>query len=255
MTKNIRVAQVKSFAADLLRVRREAGAPAVKPPAAGSLSFEDAYAVQAAVALSMGPAGGFKVANKPDAPRIMAPIFAADVWTSPYRLGVPAGEPVGIELEVGFRIDRPLPPRDAPDRRTAVARCISALAAIEIVRTRLAEGADAVAKLADNQINGGLVVGGAVRDWTALDLSRPRARLDLGASRVLDGAAGVPGGDAFENFLVLEEMVGVHCGGLKPGHVVITGSLNGLPYVDGPLCVSGSIEGLGPVSVEIERIG
>ncbi len=231
-----------------------------KPFSAGvlqgaGLSTEQAYRVQAGVARRFGPVGGFKVANKPDAPRIMAPIFAGDIGESPARIDVPAGEPVGIELEVGFRVEAPLPPLDLAGRRAAVAKCLSAVAAIEIVRTRLADPASPAMKLADNQINGGLVLGAPVRDWQALPVGQVEAFLSLGADVVLDGKAAVPGGDAFDNFLVLEAMVGTHCGGLQPGQVVITGSLNGLPYVSADIAVRGRVAGLGAVSVELCRIG
>lgn len=244
---------VSALAQGIISARRDATARPVRLPAEADVSFAEAYAVQASVAKAIGPVGGFKVANKPGAPRIMAPIFKAEIWPSGHFLRVPADEEIGIELEVGFRIDAPLPPRGAEGRRERIAACLSAVAVIEIVRTRIAGAPTAALKLADNQINGGLVVGAPVRNWQGLNLGRVDARLELGDRTVLDGPAEVPGGDAFENFLVLEEMVVDHCGGLAPGHVVITGSLNGLPYVQADLSVRGTIAGLGPVSVDLLR--
>ncbi|WP_323764141.1 2-keto-4-pentenoate hydratase [Marinovum sp.] len=219
------------------------------------LSERDAYAVQAGVVAACGPVGAFKVANKPDAPRIMAPILAADLIDNPAELAVPANEAIGIELEIAFRVDAPLPPRDAPDRRRRVADCLSALPVIEIVRTRLTDDATPMLKLADNQINGGLVLGAPVKAWQDLPMGEIQASLRCGDDLLLDGAAKVPGGDAFENFLVLEEMVGDHCGGLNPGQVVITGSLNGLPYVKTEAAILGRIDGLGEVSLHLGRPG
>lgn len=219
-----------------------------------AFSEQDAYAVQAGVVAACGPVGGWKVANKPDAPKIMAPILAADVMDQPAELMVPAGEPIGIELEVAFRVDAPLPPRDAPDRRQKVAECLSALPVIEIVRTRFDGDATPLLKLADNQINGGLVLGTPVKDWQTLPMGEVQASLRAGDAVLLDGAAQVPGGDAFENFLALEEMVGDHCGGLTVGQVVITGSLNGLPYVETEAAIRGRIDGLGEVSLHLGRL-
>ncbi|MDK3074997.1 2-keto-4-pentenoate hydratase [Sedimentitalea sp. JM2-8] len=218
------------------------------------LTVEEAYRIQSEVARATGPVGGFKVANKPDAPRIMAPIFSKDIMTAPAVIDVPRDEEIGIELEVGFRIDRPLPDRTSPNRRDAIAECLSAVAVIEIVRTRLPMDATPVLKLADNQINGGLVVGAPVADWTALSLGSVSASLDLGDDRILDGTAAVPGGDAFENFLVLEDMLGEHCGGLQPGQIVITGSLNGLPYLRAGIDIRGRIDGLGAVSLRLNGV-
>ncbi|MBD3678543.1 MAG: 2-keto-4-pentenoate hydratase [Rhodobacteraceae bacterium] len=235
----------------LLEARR-AGRPVAGDVARQlDLTVEEAYRIQAEVARTIGQIGGFKVANKPDAPRIMAPIFRKDILTAPAVLDVPSDEDIGIELEVGFRIERPLPDRAFPDRRDAIAKCLSALPVIEIVRTRLPMDVTPVLKLADNQINGGLVVGTPITDWTSLALGPVSAGLDLGDERVLDGDANVPGGDAFENFLVLEEMIGDHCGGLQTGQIVITGSLNGLPYVKAGIDILGRIDGFGEVSLRL----
>lgn len=217
-------------------------------------TMEEAYRIQAEVARATGQVGGFKVANKPGAPRIMAPIFSKDVCTAPVSIDVPPGEDIGIELEVGFRIEKSLPDRHAPDRRDAIAQCLSVLPVIEIVRTRLPMDVTPALKLADNQINGGLVAGAPIADWTARSLGPVTARLDLGNDRVLDGEATVPGGNALENFLVLEEMIGDHCGGLQPGQIVITGSLNGLPYARAGIDVQGWIDGLGDVSLRLNAV-
>lgn len=217
-----------------------------------ALSDDEAYLIQAAVARQIGSIGAFKVANKPTS-RIMAPIFQADIQRSPADLVFPKGEEIGIELEVGFRIDAPLPPLDIPDREAIVAHNLSAVPVIEIVRTRLPGEASAEWKLADNQINGGLIVGAPVSNWQTESVSEVKASLSFSGEEVLNGHVTVPGGNAFENFLVLEKMIGNHCGGLKPGQIVITGSLNGLPYVQGDVDIHGDIEGIGTVSAHLRR--
>jgi len=206
---------------------------AARPEWAG-LDAATVYGVQAAVASRTGPAGAFKVARKPGQPMIMAPIFGADVVRSPAALPEGRMRRVGIELEVGFQVLAPLPPADAPDFAERAADLVAAVPVIEIVDTRLDDlnAAPDLLKLADNQLNAGLAVGAPVRDWRGLDLTRE-----------------VPGGDAYQNFCALAVAIGDHCGGLKPGHVVITGSLNGCPWVDAPIAVKGEIAGLGPVEV------
>jgi 2-keto-4-pentenoate hydratase len=219
------------------------------------LTERDAYAVQARVAQTLGPVGGFKVACKPGQPRIMAPILARDITSSPGRLACPAAEHIGIELELGFRVLGTLPAAGAPGRDARLADCLALVPVIEIVRTRIAGGASPMLKLADNQINGGLVVGRAVRDWQGLDVSQVFARLTAGTETLLDGEAEVPGQDAFENFKTLEALVGDHCGGLRPGQLVITGSLNGLPWLTAGIRIEGWIDGVGAVRVSLEATG
>ena len=244
--------RARRVAERLLEARR-AGTPLpANWDGAQGLTRGETYAVQALVAEETGAAGGFKVACKPGQPQIMAPIFSDDIMESPAKLPVPEGERIGIELEIGFRVTAPLPSPDAPDRTDRLAECLELVPVIEIVRTRLdTEDAPPLIKLADNQINGGLVVGRGLTDWRHLEISGAHAKLSLGGQTILDGRAEVPGGDAFANFQALEAMVGDHCGGLHPGHVVITGSLNGLPYVTAPCKVEGAIDGLGPVSLDL----
>lgn len=220
---------------------------------AGPRDLDEAYLVQALTAEALGPTGAFKTGRKsPDAKPIMAPIPAFTVRQSPAVFGRDELWLIGIELEIGFRIDAPLPSPDDPDFEARARGCVSALAALEVVDTRLAdhESAGPLLKLADNQINGGLVVGAPRRDWRSLDLARVDARLRFGDEVVLDGSVDVPGGDAFATFCVFARQVGTHCGGLQPGQFVITGSVNGLPFIERGTSVHGEIAGLGEVAAD-----
>lgn len=216
-------------------------------------SVEQAYAVQQAVTDATGPVGAFKTARKPGQPQIMAPIFSRDISKSPARFDAGDFNLIGIELELGFLITDDLPPAGDDAFRDKARACVALVPAIEIVDTRLTgiEEAGPMLRLADNQLNGGLVFGEPVADWHSLDLSTVAARLTFNGETVLDGQATVPGGDAFETFCGLAEMAGSHCGGLKPGHVVITGSLNGMPFVQPGTSIHGFISGVGEVSVDI----
>ncbi|NRG17932.1 2-keto-4-pentenoate hydratase [Rhizobiales bacterium] len=233
---------------------RERGRPLAAWRGYETLTADDAYCVQSIVTESYGPAGGFKVACKPDQPNIMAPILTSDILFSPAVLTAPGEENIGMELEIGFRLLAPPPPVDIPDFTDRLRECVEVVPVIEIVRSRLSghESAPALLKLADNQINGGLVAGAPLADWSPEDLSAVSARLSLGGETVLDGMAHVPGGNAFANLCELVRMIGDHCGGLKPGHIVITGSLNGLPYVKPGMRIEGKIRGIGDVSLDLE---
>lgn len=242
--------------AEALIAARSGGAKVVPDADMAALSLEDAYPVQARVAQAIGPVGGFKVACKPGQPVILAPIFCADIQHAPGRIA--ASEPVGIELEFGFVITGPLPDADAPDHDAALADAVSLVPVIELVQTRLAENlaegnATPALTLADNQINGGLIVGEPLADWRHLDLTGAAARLRFGGTDFLNGRAEVPGGNAFDNLRALVAHAGTHCGGLKEGDVVITGSLNGLPYVPPGTDISARIEGLGALTADFPK--
>ncbi|MCP3056692.1 hypothetical protein [Aurantimonas marianensis] len=212
----------------------------------------DAYAIQRRVAQAVGPVGGFKTGRRPGENPIMAPIFQKDVWRSPAIVSGADFDRIGIELEVGFLVNTPLPDPESADFECRARACVSAVAALEIVDTRLTdiETAPPLLRLADNQLNGAVVIAAPRADWQALDLGTVSARLNLGSQTVLDGSADVPGGDAFATFCALARMIGAHCGGLKSGQIVITGSLNGMPFIERGTPVRGWIDGLGEVAAD-----
>jgi 2-keto-4-pentenoate hydratase len=212
-----------------------------------------AYEVQAAVAARRGPVAGFKTARKPGQPNIMAPIMASDVVPGGARVSSRFGGALGVELELGFHILSPLPSHEDPGFLAALHACVEPLALIELVDTRLdgPAAADPMAKLADAQMNAGLVLGPPLASWDGGALACADASMRAGETVLLAGRADVPGGDARETLRALAGMIGDHCGGLQPGQIVITGSLHPLAYVAPDSVVEGWIDGFGDVSVEI----
>lgn len=241
------------YLAGLLAAARRGG-PKVDAAAGTGLTRAEAFAVQQCLAEEFGPVGGFKVACPPDAPIIIAPIFASDIRQSPATLSVPAGEPVGVEMEYAFRLTAPLPDTSADGFKEHLGAVVELLPAFELVQSRLADPttADPLLKMADNQINGGIVLGHVVPDWRELDVTRALGWLKVGNNILLDGPAQVPGGDAFKTLCKLATAIGTHCGGLQAGQVVITGSLNGLPWITAGLTVEGRIDGLGHLKMTLD---
>ena len=234
-------------------IAARAGGPKLSDSAETGLSRERVLMVQQQVADRLGPVGAFKVACPPDAPIVMAPIFASDIYPATASLDLPHDEPIGIELEYGFRLTAPLPDPQDSDFVEKLRESVELLPVVEIVRTRLAdvEQASADLKMLDNQLNGGLVLGEPCRDWKEHDLTRATAYLRIGDEVLIDGTAQVPGGDAFASLALLCRAIGTHCGGLQVGQVVITGSLNGLPWRMPPFDVQARIEGLAEITFSL----
>lgn len=237
---------IAALAAALIAAH-ETGAP-VAPPAR-AMARADILAVQAAVSAALGEVAGFKVGQVANAPPILAPIHARYVTADGAARVV--RERLGIELEVGFEVIRPLPAGAPPPARPqdVFRPCV----VLELVETRLtAEAAEAPdLKFMDNQINGGLVIGGRRADWDGADFGAVNARLTAGGATVIDGPATIPGGSALANLELLLRHLGDHCGGLQVGQCVITGSLCGLPWFPAGTEIHGWIEGLGSVSVSL----
>lgn len=246
MTSNSEIAQAL-IAARLSHTRIDTGEFSDAPQ-----TRADSYAIQQVVADRFGPVGAFKTGRRaPGDEPIMAPIFADATRQSGAAFRPEELPGIGIELEIGFRINCPLP--DAADSGFAdrLRRCVSPLPAIEIVDTRLVDkdAAGAMWQLADNQSNGGLVCGEPVEDWDHLDLATAAIELTVGGAMEFSGPHQVPGGDAFDVFCAFAAIAGNHCGGLQPGQTVIVGSLMGCHHIEPAKPVRGSIAGFGDVAV------
>lgn len=239
--------ELDAFAEALIEAHRTGSRFA--PSGAVPKDRRDAYAIQSRVAEALGPVGGFKTAHKPGERSIMAPIFADDLV--PSGGAVPVAAEIGVELEVGFRVVAPIPAEPSDDD---LRRCLEPVAVIELVATRI-DGAlaeDPVVKLADNQANFGLVVGDTAPAWAGEDFAIVGASMRAGENVLVEGDAEIPGGSALASFRGLLAELGAHCGGLREGRIVITGTLHPLTYVPAGTSVRGRIDGIGTVRVDLE---
>jgi 2-keto-4-pentenoate hydratase len=175
----------------LLAARRSSHpVPAVAPADAAA-----AYAAQAAVAQALGwfdraPPRHWKSGGPSrTAVQTHAALPPAGIWSSPARA---AGWPLrlrGIEAEIALRLGRDVDAALAATLDVAAATALvdAVCVSIEIVESRWVEGVDAppLAKLADLQSHGALVLGAWVpfrpRDW-----SQQRCRVTLGRAAPLD---------------------------------------------------------------------
>ncbi len=211
------------------------------------MSRAEILSVQSTVSAALGPVAGFKVGETDDLP-IIAPIPAI------YQIANGGSRTVqglfGIELEVGFEVIRVPTGPGLPETPQDYFRPHVVL---ELVDTRLAGPAaeDPLFKFADFQINSGVVIGPGLSDWDGSDFGTVSAQLMAGSSSELDGKATVPGGSALSNLNLFLTHVGDHCGGLKEGQIVITGSLCGLLWFEGGTEISGRIQGLGDVAISL----
>ncbi|MBC7179348.1 MAG: hypothetical protein H5U14_04540 [Roseovarius sp.] len=101
-------------------------------------------------------------------------------------------------------------------------------------------------------MNYGLILGTPLNDWDGSDIGPVCGQMRAGDRGLLDGETRVPGGLALTSLTVLYCNIVGHCGGLRPGQVVITGMLLPLTYLPGDTEIAGRIEGIGAVSVTLD---
>lgn len=234
-----------SFTQSLLRAHQGGGTALVG--VSDDFLEANAYAVHESLAAKLGPVGGFKTGRLSSGDAFVAPIFQRGIYDDAAQVG--RNNPIGLELEIGFELLHPLNLEPGSDIMTDLARLFRPVPVIELVASRLPPGTrdNPIAKLADLQSNDGLVVGQAVMDWDGSDFSDADVQLTADETLICEGIVDVPGSSAIATLTAFLDKVGSHSGGLMPGHIVITGSLSPLTFVDAPAVVHGHIAGLGQV--------
>ena len=250
---------VETAAQALLQARRLKRPLTTLPTECEPRSAADAYAIQDAVAAQLWPGAvtGWKTgAPSPEAEPIAAPIGRPLIWDSGVTLPAADFYKLGIEGELAYRLQHDLPPRSALYGRSEVEEAIASIhPLIEIVDTRIADWKSAGPwwKLADNQINGGLVVGVGVEDWRSVDPLGQQAVLRVNGEVLADTIGGNAAGDPLRLLVWLVN----HCArrgvGLKAGDIVTTGTHTGLVFVEPGDTVSVLFPGVGEVHVSFSE--
>ncbi len=178
----------------------------------------------------------------------IAPILPRRVLISPARVAAKDFHVIGVEAEVAFRFVRDV--KDETDLTGAIG---DAVVAIELCDSRLAdwESAPALWKLADNQMNWGLVVGSGTTRWREIDFKAQRAELSIGGAKRVDLSGAHPYGDPFRLVpWTLKHLLG-RVGGVRAGDIVTTGSWGGLHFAAAGDEVIARFPGIGESSVRI----
>jgi 2-keto-4-pentenoate hydratase len=181
----------------------------------------------------------------------IAPILPRRVLVSPARAAAPDFHVIGIEAEIAFRFVRDLL---LPCVEEDIARAIgAAVVAIELCDSRLAdwERAPALWKLADSQMNWGLVVGTGTTRWREIDFNSQRAELSIGGAKRVDLAGAHPYGNPFRLMAwTLNHLLG-RVGGLRAGDIVTTGSWGGMHFAAPGDEIIARFPGIGEAAVRI----
>jgi 2-keto-4-pentenoate hydratase len=232
--------------------------PLLVGPDSGPASVQEAYSVQQAVWRRMTDAAR-PTAWKVGAPNRQAEPTAAAVFpqrlvhcvaTQPAVFSIEDFRTLGIEAEIALSFGRDLPARSEAYRPEEIRAAIaSAHVAMELVDTRLAdpEAAGPLWRLADNLLNGALVVGEAILNWHDLDFSGLKVRA-LANHRCLAESVGRQPLD--DLFYCLPWWLARN-GGAKAGDIVTTGAWNGMHPVNLPAEVTVEFVGVGSVSARI----
>lgn len=223
-------------AAGLLLAARRARQPIeALPDDCRPATLAEGYLAQDAfVALSGGGVAGFKIgATSPRAQAFLeidepfaGCVLEGDLHDSPARLS--AGDFIFrlIEPEFAFCLGRALPPRAQGYTREEAADAVATLhPAIELVTSGLRDWRrqGAASLIADNGVDGGLVLGPACADWRGLDLPRHEVTLRVNGEPAGSGVGGNALGGPLTALAWLVDHRTRRGLGLEAGQVVTTG--------------------------------
>ncbi len=190
------------------------------------LTISDAIEVQARVQAASGPIAAWKIspASTTDNPNFSV-ILAKDAQASPARYARNRFRKAVIECELAFRMGRDL--TQPPYTRDQVADAIASLVPLfEIADSRLADSkaASVAWRLADFASDGAIVVGPDITDWRSVNTQTQPVSLSFNGQTV-----GEKIGAASPDLVALVQntanQAGRHCGGIRAGHIVTTGSI------------------------------
>jgi 2-keto-4-pentenoate hydratase len=238
-------------AAGALAEARRGQAIAGLPDSARPQSEADSYAIQEAVLRRLGErVGGWKVGFSPEGGIFCAPIYASKVHASPARLPARGFHLIGIECEIGFRIDQTLAQRDKPYSRDEVLAAVSLHPTIEVVDSRYQDfrSLDRLQVLADNFSNGALVYGAAASGWQGMDLVHPPIAVTADGKPFAE-CTGLRAGDPIGLLVELVNHVAKQRGGMPAGTFVTTGTHTGMVFTEPGVTIRAEYGPLGRVEV------
>jgi 2-keto-4-pentenoate hydratase len=242
-------------AARALAASRTGKPIAMLPEGARPQSEADSYAIQDAVLHRLGErVGGWKVGFSPEGGIFCAPIYASRVEASPASLPASGFHVIGIECEIGFRLNQALVKRAQPYSSDEILAASSLHPTIEIVDSRYQDfrSLDRLHVLADNFSNGALVYGAAATGWQGMDLVHPPIRVTADDKDFAE-CTGLRAGDPVGLFVELVNHVAAQRGGVPAGTFVTTGTHTGMVFTDPGAKIRADYGPLGRVEVSFPR--
>ena len=193
-------------------------------------SFVNAYDIQERVCASLGArVAGWKVATPLGAPVMSAPLYDIDCIESEAVLADIALLRDGVECELAFRIDRPLPLGNCT--RDDVLEAVGAvMPAFELLCSRLPAKFSSPREhiVADGMGNGAVVLGQPCLDWRGLDLNSLEVTLWANDRLVVQKQGSNPFGDPLQAVVLLCNHLAQRGQSLTAGTFVLAGSHTGV---------------------------
>jgi 2-keto-4-pentenoate hydratase len=249
-------AAIDEVAQTFMRARQTGERLAPLPTHLAPKNFAESCAIMDAVDRLVGERiVGTKIAAKPGAEVVYAPLAAGRVFASPARVPRALTPCQYMECEISFRLTRALPPREEEYSTAEVFDALEGCAAFELVDSRFRDLKSAMEKTpyefyADHIANGAMVFGPFRKDWQNFDFTKTRVTMKQGGKIIVDKVGGHPTGNPGKPAVVLANLRRKTTG-LKAGTFIVTGSFTGFHPVELNQPVRGEFEGFDTMEATI----
>jgi 2-keto-4-pentenoate hydratase len=247
---------IEELAQTFMRARRTGERLDALPGHLQPKNFAESCAVMDAVDRLVGETiVGTKIAAKPGAEVVYAPLPAGRVFTSPARVPRALSPSQYMECEISFRLTRDLPTRQDEYSEREVFDALEACAAFELVDSRFRDLKSTMDNTpyefyADHIANGAMVFGRFRNDWQTFDFAKTRVSMKQGSKTIVEKTGGHPTGNPAKPAAVLAN-IRRGTTGLKAGWFIVTGSFTGFHPVELNQPVIGEFDGFGTMEATI----
>jgi 2-keto-4-pentenoate hydratase len=254
---------VAEAAKQLFEARRQVIAIDALPVGCQPDSTEAGYRIQdALIACSSDRRVGYKIgATSERAQRYLGiaepfygQVLADNLFESPAELDPRRFPFVLVEPEFAFRMARGLASRPEPFERDEVAEAVSLFyPAVEIVTSVWTNWTKrgGTALIADNGVNGALVLGPGIADWRGFDLAEHLVSLRVDGRHEGDGRGANSLGHPLNALAWLANELAARGGGLAAGDIVTTGVVTPFLTLEGGAEVLADFGALGRVQLRL----
>ncbi|MEJ1975609.1 MAG: fumarylacetoacetate hydrolase family protein [Acetobacteraceae bacterium] len=222
------------------------------PDQAKPADLAQAHAVQDATVTALGDTvAGWKV-SVGSSGVMRGVILRSCLLDSPATLPAKQVPLLGIEMEIAFRFERDLPPREQDYTYAEVTEAVTALAGIEIVASRFHSYKDTplLDRAADCMSNGAFVVGTLRPDWRGFALAELEATLAINGEVIIRKRGEHPAGDPLLPAIALVNVLRA-TSGVKAGQIITTGTCTGLHFGQPGDRVTGHFPGFGTAEIDL----
>ncbi|CAH1662225.1 MULTISPECIES: hypothetical protein [unclassified Chelatococcus] len=245
--------RIEKAAAILVEAHRT-GTAIESLPAGLVTSPAEAYAVQERVVHLLDSAiVGWKAGFDASGQSICAPIMARVSRQGGPELPVAGNTPCAIEVEIAYILDADVPAAAPVADSDSIVSQIAL--GMELIQSRYQDRAAQpfLSMLADGLANGGYYLAASSPRADAPDLETMHLTIMRDSETIWDKTIAHPQVDPAAPLRALLAAPPSHCGGLRKGQFITTGTLNGAPAVPVPSSIA-AITVIGPLAAKLVKV-